>query len=104
MIHVLAIIHARKKGTGALRDYEAKVIPVLEEHGGKLLAAFKPRGHENSEYPDEIHLIEFPSEDAFQSYRADPRVAALSEYRRAAIAETKVFISEEIINYSRPDG
>ena len=100
MIHVLAIIHAGTNGSEGLQNYEAKVIPILEEHGGRLLSAFKPRGHENSECPDEIHLIEFPSEESFDSYRADPRVQALSEYRRSVISETTVYVSDELVSYS----
>jgi uncharacterized protein (DUF1330 family) len=100
MIHVLAIIHAGENGTEELQKYEAQVMPILEKHGGKLLSAFKPRGHENGDSPDEIHLIEFPSQEAFQSYRADPGVAALSECRQSAISETTVYVSEQFVSYA----
>jgi uncharacterized protein (DUF1330 family) len=101
VIHILAMLHAGAEGIESLRDYERKVLPILEEHGGKLLSAFTPRGHDHPECPDEIHLIEFPSDEAFQSYRSDERVAKLSEMRGACISKTVVHVSKEMVSYAR---
>ena len=100
MIHVLAMIHAGAGGIQGIRDYEGSVIPVMRDHGGRLLSAFRPRNREDSDCPDEIHLIEFPSEQAFEAYRSDPHVTALSGLRQSAISRATVFVSEELVAYS----
>lgn len=102
MIHVLAMLHAGPEGVEGLRSYETRVIPILRRHGGRLLSAFKPQGNDDPEHPDEVHLIEFPSEDAFQSYRGDPEVTRLSELRAIAISKSTIYVSEELVDY--PDG
>lgn len=100
MIHILAMLHAGSEGIEGLRDYETRVIPVMKMHGGRLLSAFRPKGHEREECPDEIHLIEFPSDEAFQSYRTDPRVARLAELRGVTISKTEIYVSEELLEYT----
>jgi uncharacterized protein (DUF1330 family) len=98
MIHVLAMITAGEEGVEGLRSYEARVLPIVRSHGGRLLSAFVPRG-DGLNRPDEIHLLEFPSDESFASYRTDPRVQALSVQRARAIASTVVYVSAEIIDY-----
>jgi uncharacterized protein (DUF1330 family) len=100
MIHILAMLHAGAGGVKSLRAYERKVMPILEEHGGKLLSAFTPQGHDQPECPDEVHLLEFPSDEAFQSYLSDERVTGLSEMRGVAIAKAVVYVSKEIVSYA----
>jgi uncharacterized protein (DUF1330 family) len=100
MIHVLAMIHAGAGGIQGVRDYESSVVPVMRDHGGRLLSAFRPRNQGDSDCPGEIHLIEFPSDRAFEAYRSDPRVSALSGVRQRAISRTTVFVSEELVAYS----
>ena len=99
MIHILAMLHAGSEGIEGLHDYESRVVPIMKMHGGRVLSAFKPKGHEHPEIPDEIHLIEFPSEAAFQSYRSDSEVARLAERRGLAISKTVIYTSEELLDY-----
>ena len=99
MIHVLAMLHAGNEGIEGLQDYESRVIPIMSAHGGRLLSAFRPKGSEHPEIPDEIHLIEFPSEEAFQAYRSDPEVARLAERRGVVISKTAIYVSEELLDY-----
>ena len=100
MIHVLAMLHAGIEGIDGLHDYESRVIPIMRMHGGRILSAFRPRGHEHPECPDEIHLIEFPSDESFQSYRNDPEVARLAEMRGVKISKTTIYVSEGVLDYS----
>ena len=55
--------------------------------------------HVLGEAPDEIHLIEFPSEHAFEAYRCDPEVVALADRRKHAVSNTEVFVSVEMLDY-----
>ncbi len=96
MIHILIMINAGAGGPDAIRRYEAKVVPIIHEYGGKILSAFKPLNTP----PDEIHLIEFSSEEALTLYQQDSRVVELKAERERAITKTDLYISSEIINYT----
>ena len=58
-------------GVEAFQRYEAAVLPLLAEHGGRLARRLRADGGEV-----EVHLVEFASAGAFDAYRADPRRAA----------------------------
>ena len=65
-------------GVEAFRCYEAAVLPLLAEHGGRLARRLR-----TGDGAVEVHLVEFPSAGAFDGYRADPRRA-----EHAALLET----------------
>ena len=95
MIHILVILTAGASGSKEIKQYESKVVPIMREYGGKILSAFKPKYNP----PDEIHLIEFPSEEALAQYQKDPRVLELRAEREVAINKTDLYISTEFISY-----
>jgi len=99
MLQILVHLYAGKDGIDGLQAYESAVMPILREHGGKLCTAFRPKPIPSEIVPDEIHLVQFPSDAQFQAYRTDPRLAELSELRSAGIARAELFFSESILSY-----
>jgi hypothetical protein len=57
-------------GVERFQHYEAQVIPLLLEHGGQL-----ERQLRSADACTEAHIVRFPSEAHFASYRDDPRRA-----------------------------
>ena len=59
---------ARVPGDGIepFAAYEARVLPLLAEHGGTL-----ERRLRSADARIELHLVSFPSDEAFVSYRDD---------------------------------
>jgi len=58
--------------------YEAKVLPLLERHGGRLELRVRALDGRS-----ETHLLYFPDAQAAEDYRTDPgRVAVLGEWER----------------------
>ena len=53
-----------------LIEYEDTVLPFVADHGGAVL--YRARTHGEREEPNEIHLIQFPSEAALDAYIKDP--------------------------------
>ncbi len=51
-------------------EYERHVLPLLEEHEGML--ELRVRTHDECV---EVHVVSFPSSEAFAAYRSDPRRA-----------------------------
>jgi hypothetical protein len=58
-------------GVGAFQAYEERVLPLLNEHGGRLQRRLR-----NSAGTVELHIVSFTSDSAFEKYRSDPRRAA----------------------------
>lgn len=72
-----------------LRGYEDAVLPLLDEHGGRLVARETVvRGSEDD--PLEVQLIELRDQAGLDGYLADPRRLALEDERAQAIARTRI--------------
>lgn len=100
MLLISVHLFAHEDNIIQLRDFEQEALAVTGQFGGELIAAFKPANPENSaEIPDEIHLLQFPSQEAFDTYCNSPESAVLNPKRASAIRKTIVYFSEEIIDY-----
>jgi uncharacterized protein (DUF1330 family) len=71
-----------------LVEYEDAVLPFVADHGGAVL--HRARTHGERDEPNEVHLIQFPSETALDDYIKDPRRAALAGVRDQAIERTQL--------------
>jgi uncharacterized protein (DUF1330 family) len=59
--------------------YEDEVLPLLADHGARLLFRGRRVDGEDPSLPLEVHVIWFPHRAAFGSYLADDRRLALVE-------------------------
>lgn len=58
--------------------YEDEVLPLLEDHGARVLYRGRRASHlDDDALPLEVHLLWFPHRAALDAYMADPRRAAL---------------------------
>ena len=81
-------------------EYEHTVLPYFVEHGGDIIAAFKPLAQADGLPPaDEIQILRIPTQAQLDAYLSDPRRLALSPKRAASIAVTEITISEKMIEY-----
>ena len=69
----------------AFDTFESRAFERMQAHGASVLSVTRPETG-----PDEIHVIDFPSAEAFANYRNDPEMAQLKELRARAIAKTEV--------------
>jgi len=56
------------KGVDTFEHYESLVLPLLDGHGGRL-----ERRLRSPDRLTEVHIVSFPSREAFAAYREDPR-------------------------------
>ena len=75
----------------AFRDFETRAAAIMAKHGGAIERAIYIPG----DTAREVHIVKFPSAEAFAAYRADEALTALAELRSAAIAGTEVLVGEE---------
>lgn len=96
MINILVTLTV--KDFSLLAEFERQAVKVMKSHGGELLRAFE--SHRNDDGSgEEIHLLEFPSQQAFDAYRADPALDKYAELRNKAISQTQVVVSSTLKMY-----
>jgi uncharacterized protein (DUF1330 family) len=82
------LLWAREGRETDLARYEDRVLGLLPDHGARLVQRARSAGDRDE--PVEVHLLEFPSEHALDSYLNDERRTALSDDRDRAVARTQV--------------
>ena len=82
------LLWAQPGADDALIAYEDRVLPLVPEHGGRVLQRARSSGIDGQ--PLEIQLIEFPSTAALDAYLTDGRRTSLAAERDRAIAKTQV--------------
>ena len=76
--------------------YEGKAARIMQRYGGvvqKVIRISSANPSSNGQ-PFEVHVLGFPSLEAFHSYRADSELAGLAAERSAAISRTDVLVGE----------
>ena len=80
--------------------YEHTVLQYFVEHGGEIIAAFKPQAQADGLPPaDEVQILRIPTQEKLDAYLSDPRRLALSPQRAASIAVTEITFSDRMIDY-----
>jgi uncharacterized protein (DUF1330 family) len=76
--------------------YEHKAARIMQRYGGVVQKVVRIGNAvpSSKEQPFEVHVLGFPSLDAFHSYRADPELAGLAAERSAAILRTDILLGE----------
>jgi uncharacterized protein (DUF1330 family) len=87
-VALVVLLWARANAADALIAYEDRVLALVAEHGGDVHERARTDGTGGA--PLEIHVIEFPSDEAFAAYMGDPRRQALADERDRAIERTEV--------------
>jgi uncharacterized protein (DUF1330 family) len=87
-VTLCVLLWAREGREAELISYEDRVLRLLPDHGGRVLQRARAAGQPGQ--PLEVHLVQFPSEDALASYMSDGRRGALSSDRDAAVERTEV--------------
>lgn len=92
MVTLCVLLWAVDGREADLIAYEDQVLQLLPDHGGRVLQRVRTSGTANgtADDPLEVHVLEFPSDDALDAYMNDPRRTALSDARERAISRTQV--------------
>ena len=89
MIQIVVILEVKDRES--FMEFETAALEVMKEHGGVLTSAFEPDPVESSpSKAEEVHIIQFPSIEAFRNYRIDSRLKEMSLLRNKAISNTTV--------------
>lgn len=72
----------------SLIAYEDAVLALIPNHGGRVLQRVRSTGEPDA--PLEVHVLEFPSEQALDDYLHDDERLRLAADRDRAIARTEL--------------
>jgi hypothetical protein len=78
-------------GVAAFQRYEAAVLPLLADHGGRLTRRLRTGDGEV-----EVHLVEFASAGGLDAYRADPRRAEHAALLESSGARMELLAVEDV--------
>ena len=88
--------HPGHEAEGA--EYERTVLAYWREHGGEVIAAFRPAAWaDGTRAADETQLLRIPTRAQMDAYLADERRVALSAVRDRSVATTELVMSEETL-------
>ncbi len=96
MLHVL--VQLTVKDFAALAKFEQRAAQLMANYGGQIVAAFETI-HNDDGTGEEVHLLTFPDEAAFDAYRQEPALRALAALREQALAHTEVSVSIGVKTY-----
>ena len=88
---LVAVLKVPQAGIADFLAYEARVLPLVQEHGGTL-----ERRLRNRDGTVECHLLRFPDRDAFQRFRVDPQRAAAAHLLAASGATAEIFEMSDV--------
>ena len=97
MINVLVKLSVRN--FGVLEQFEQSASKIMAKYGGRILSAFETRRSDDGT-GEEVHLLEFPDEQAFNNYRNDNSLLDLAGLRERAISNAEIKISISLKAYS----
>ena len=98
MIQVISLLYAGEGGYAALKAHEHRIMPILHDHGGRLISASKPSDPRDGD-PDEIQVAHFDDLAALTAFRTDPRHAALTAQRRHALRDVRLYLTDQFVTY-----
>jgi hypothetical protein len=78
-------------GVEAFQAYEDRVLPLLDEYGGRL-----ERRLRNELGTLELHIISYPSDMAHQKYRSDPRRTAAARLLETSAAKVELLSLRDV--------
>lgn len=85
-VYYLVSVFVRPGELETLRRYEQAAAPIMARHGGRFVRVFRPLNPgESGETPDEVHLLVFPSEEAFAGFRGDEELRPYLPLREQAV-------------------
>jgi uncharacterized protein (DUF1330 family) len=83
----------------ALNEFEKQAAEIMSDYQGKITSAFETSRNDDGS-GEEIHIVEFQTENDFTNYRNDLRLKNLVGLREKAISSTEIKICSNEKSYT----
>ncbi len=97
---LVAILTVKKEAIDAFREYETHAAEIMKNFDGRIERTVVVQQDCSSNLMKEIHVVTFPDETAYVSYRQDKRMVKFSYLRDQSVVHTEIFVGEEGPRYS----
>jgi uncharacterized protein (DUF1330 family) len=91
-ITLVAILTVRKDAVEKFREYETRAAGIMTDYGGRIERTVVVAPDASPEVVKEVHLVTFPSAEAFAAYREDERLVQAAELRNEAVVHTEILV------------
>jgi uncharacterized protein (DUF1330 family) len=98
-VTLVVILTVRSEALEQFRAFEAQAAAVMTTHGGRIERTVVVAEAGSPAVIKEVHIVTFPSAEAFRAYRADERLSELAHLRDASVIHTDVLAGEDGPHY-----
>ncbi|MGZ5008358.1 MAG: DUF1330 domain-containing protein [Methylobacter sp.] len=100
-VFIVATFWVQEGNVVAFEEYERKAARIMKKYGGSIERVIRFLPHSDKlNQPFEVHLVQFPSHEAFAGYQSDLEYKVLSSERDAAITKVVVHVGQESLAYA----
>ena len=92
---LVSILTVRKDAKEKFRAFETHAAAVMKMHGGRIERTIVVAPNESLDVFKEIHVVTFPSAQAYAAYRSDERRRQMMYLREESVVNTETFIGED---------
>ena len=96
---LVAIMGVRPAALDQFHAYERQAATIMRKYGGSIARTVAVAPATTDALIREVHVVTFPSAEAFAAYRQDPDLAQAAPLREAAIESTQILIGTDGPNY-----
>jgi len=97
---LVAILTVRRDAIEKFRAFETHAAEVMKKHGWRIERTVVVLPEGSPDVLKEIHVITFPSEQAFAAYRKDEHLSQFSGLRDQSIVHTELLVGENGPSYA----
>jgi len=100
--HILVVsLWLKNNDVSAFEAFERKAAKAMAEFDGRIERAIRISGTEHEgDRPFEVHIVSFPSAEAFQLYRQSSESRNLAVVRDSVISKAVVLTGSEVKAYA----
>jgi glyoxylase I family protein len=92
---LVALLTVRRAMVDEFRRFEREAARVMARYGGAIERQVTIPDDPGGDRFREVHIVTFPDDQAWATYRSDPEMLALRPLREACVVETEILVGQE---------
>jgi uncharacterized protein (DUF1330 family) len=97
---LVVILTVRRAAVDKFRAFEEQAAAVMARYGGAIERTVVITPEADGEFIKEVHIVTFPSEEAFLAYQQDETLKKVAHLRQASVVQSEILVGEDGPNYA----
>jgi uncharacterized protein (DUF1330 family) len=97
---LVVILTVRSDARHQFYTFEKKAYAVMAKYGGRIERTVTIPEKPGESVFQEVHIVTFPSEQAFAEYRGDAELKAVAPQREASVIATEILMGVDGPSYA----